>query len=311
MKSNCISAAWNELKQSAHKDLEWFSIKLSLVLVVDIFLVHTLYSRTSQPFPVGICTIIDCVYFVTPPMNYIITVLLIGLSMLYVLEMEMLLCTFFIFCFIVIFMSLEESNGNPAENGILSLIFFAQFLAYLIHAFNPTSKLADNRLQYTAQFFAAAYTLSAISKLSTSGVAWFTTDASKFPLEVMRVFYSNYVTYGNIQNYMNGIFISDFMLTHLLLTKLMLFFALLTESFAFMLMMNRKISFYYAILLLTVHIGIYLTMGIFFATFILPLIAFFINPLYWVLNLISGYRQTSGIIFMKNKRNLFHYFLMR
>ena len=278
MKSSFTSARWNNFFANDYLPLEWTSVKISISAIVCFFSIYILYYRTAQPFPSGICQYINCAYWTADAIRLPVSILLVLLSLMYIAEVQMIFSTLLLFVLAVFIFSLDESNGNPAENGILALVFFAQFVAYLQNKFNAQSNLSKNRMQFSAQFFSAAYTLSAISKLHVSGFAWFTDDAPKFALEVMRVFNSVYVTNGLNEYTDKGLSVASFIIAHPLFTKLILGGSLLLELCAFSLMLNKKTAFVYSFLLLAFHAGIFYTMNIFFPTITLPLIVFFFNP---------------------------------
>jgi hypothetical protein len=287
MNRSFMRAKWNDFFVNTYSESEWACIKISMVSVLCLFLINTLFTRTGQPFPTGICSLVNCACLTQGYARIVTVVALVVLSLMYIFEIQFLLSSLLLFVLAVVILSIEEANGNPAENGLLSLVFFAQFLAYLFKKIKPDSNLVRNRMQFSAQIFAAAYVLSAISKLWNSGIGWFTTDAPKFALEVLRVFNSRYITYGDIAYRDRGYALAGFLIQHLLFTKVILALALLIELFAFVLMINKKLAFYYAFLLLALHLGIYLSLGIFFPTVMLPMMIFFINPLYWLVVLVG------------------------
>ncbi len=252
-------------------------------MALNVFLMYTLFYRHDLPFPVGICSLFNCACLTLGYPRIITIVALVVLEILYILEIGAMWCSLLLFLIAVVILTIEESNGSPSENGILSLVFFAQFLAYFLNKFNLSKSLSKNRMQFSAQIFAAGYVLAGISKLHVSGLAWFTTDAPNFALEVMRNFNSKYITYGNIWYYNRGIEIADFVLNHIIITKILLGFSVMLELCAFVLMLGKRLSFVYSFLLLFLHVGIYLTLDIIFPSITVPLIIFFINPLYWIL----------------------------
>ena len=207
----------------------------------------------------------------------------------------MLFVTLSMFFLALIILSLEESNGNPAENGIISLIFFAQFSSYLLYRINPHTRLERNRIQFSIQIIAAAYVLSGISKLWIGGINWFMADAPKFALEVMRVYYTKYTATGVVQYRERGVAVSDFVSSHLTFMRCILLTTLFIELGACVMLFGKKYAFVYAFLLLAMHWSIYLMMDITFPTIMLPMMVVAINPVYLL------------IIFLQKTRNAVNY----
>lgn len=265
----------------ATQDRAWLCMKLSFVVLAAVFLLYVLYNRSGQPFPSGICRWVDCSRLTAAPIRLLVTGVLLVMAVLYVLERHMRWVTLVLGLLSVFIFSLEESNGNPAKNGLISLSFLAQSLAYWLYGDASSGQLlALRRVQFPAQIFAAAYTLAAISKLQVSGLHWFTDDSPKFALEVLRVHMSRYATSGLPADEARGYFVAGFIQNHPLFTQLFLGMALLIELGAFCLLLNRRVATVYTLLVLCMHIGFYVTLHIFFPTIILPVVVILLNPLY-------------------------------
>lgn len=261
--------------------LHWLTVKISLAICLCLYLGCCLFSYKSQPFPVGVCKFIDCASLTsTFALPFVTTIVLIA-SVLYVLEIYMIANTITLTIISVLLLSLEESNGMTVENGVLSMAFFAQCLAYLFHRISPESALSKNRLNYILQVVVAVYVLAGLSKLQTSGLNWFLNDAPKFALEIKRVLFAKYATEGNPYFLQKGNAVTTWLFNNLYFLRTILFSTLLIELLAFVMLFSRKISFFYAFVLLAMHLGIYLTMNITFPTIMLPMIIVTINPLYW------------------------------
>lgn len=288
---------WQEYRYSLfrfeHTEKEWKAIKISLVVLTLIMDTYILYNRHSQPFPVGICQLFDCSSFAQFPIYILFMGLVVLFSVWYIREKNMLISTFGLFATGVILYSLEESNANPAENALMTLVYLAHFIAYAKKRFVPITNIANDRLQYTTQFVAAVYTLAGISKLWTSGMSWFADDSQKFSLEVMRIYMGNYVSTGNNNFLAVGQYISDFITKHSFINSTMLFIALALELCSFILVLNKKMAYYYSILLLIMHAGFFLAMNIFFPSIIFPLLILFINPLYHTIGWFGRFKRNS------------------
>ena len=276
---------WSKKMHKTDSDLWWLTYKISMVSIQCFLLIYILYTRTEQPFPSGICRYVDCSFFTREPFRIFTVLLLLVASAFYIREKGMLWSTLVLSVISIFLYSLEESNGNPAENGVLSLIFFTQFIAYLIKKINPAFNVSLYRLQFSAQAFAALYVLAAISKLNEAGLGWFLDDSPKFSLEILRIYYGKYVSTGDVAMLSRGNALADFIMTNLPLMKILLGTALLLEAGAFILAIYGRVSAYYAFLLLCMHVGIYIFMDISFPTVVLPLIVLFMNPLFWGLKM--------------------------
>lgn len=258
---------------------EWFCIKLSLVLMVWPTLLYIAFVRTAQPYPDGICRLINCAAWAQEPLRYATVGLLAVLAVLYLAEKKMALTTFLVFVVSVLLFSLEASNGEKSLRGIHSLFFLAQSLAYLLYAKSDTQSLYAARIRFSAQFVAAVYLLSAISKWQTAGWGWIT-ESPNMALQVVKSYaYTTFDT-GLPHYAQTGTRIAGWMARHPGAVKAALLCAWLLEAGSFVLLLKKKWAFAYACLLLLMHVGILLAMNIYFPTLIYPLVIFFINPLY-------------------------------
>ncbi len=272
-------------------DIEWISIKVSIVVVLCTLLLFFLFFRTDLRFPSGVCNLVDCRYLSEGTLKWVIALLLVIASGLYVFEIFMTSTTFLISAISVVICSMEESTGMRDENGLLSLVFFAQFLAYAFNNSGIGTNLQQNRVQFPLQVIAAVYFLAGLAKLRLSGLAWFTTDAPYFALEILRRYYCDFASSGSLDLQKMGSDIAIWWANHLMPARLLLCFGLILEVGAFVLLVNKKLAFVYGGFLTAMHIGIYLTLHIFYPSIMLPMIIFTINPVYRLLQL---FRWLSG-----------------
>ena len=251
------------------------------MLITLPVLLYILYSRDfTQPYHQNLCSIIDCSFLAINSIKLVIAVLLLLCFTLYVFEIKMLITTFTLSAISILIFSYEEAIGFKGENGLISLSFFAQFFAYLFFQLKLNNNLSFNRVQFPVQVVAAGYVLSGISKLYNSGVDWFTSDAQNFSVILLRQMHSNYATTGNIEDYFKGWQMAGWVINNILLIKILLALSLMLELFTFIVLKNKKIAFYYALMLICMHIGIYFAMDIILPTIIAPMVIFFINPLF-------------------------------
>lgn len=272
-----------EHSHKTNQELFWHTLKLSVVIPVVFYLLYCLSKYHSQPFPVGVCTIFDCSMFCSGIPKWLFVGLLVSFAWLYIVEKAMLLSLVGLSICSIITLTLEESNGNPAENGIISLLFIAQLIAYILHWINTKRLLEQDRVQFSIQIVAAVYVLSAVSKLSTSGSLWFMDDAPNFILEIYRVYNAKYAATGLIHYQETAGVVASFFLNHVLLLRILLFFALVIELFSFLMIINSSWAIVYGLLLLSLHLGIYLIIDVTFPTIMIPMLVVTINPLYWIL----------------------------
>ena len=245
------------------------------MLITLPVLLYILYSRDfTQPYHPNLCSIIDCSFLAINSIKLAITVLLILCFILYIFEIKMLITIFTLSIISILIFSYEEAIGFKGENGLVSLSFFTQFFAYLFFHLKLNKNLFFNRVQFPMQVVAAGYVLSGISKLYNSGIDWFTSDAQNFSVILLRQMHSNYATTGNIENYYKGWQMADWVINNIFFIKILLALSLMLELFTFIVLKNKKIAFYYALMLICMHIGIYITMNIILPTIIAPMVIF-------------------------------------
>jgi hypothetical protein len=293
MISNSAKEKWINFFSDKYTPFEWLCTKLCLIMLIGPGLLFPLFTRIDAPYPASLCVLINCNQVLQNPFKWIIAIVIVSALLLYLFEVRMVYTTLLLFFLSLLIYSIEESNGLLTRRGVLSLLFFAQFLAYLFNNIRPRNSLAKDRIQFTAQFIAAAYLLAAISKLTTSGMAWIS-DSPNVALQVLKSFDYSYFDTGLKEELYRGAHMSSLIAAHLVWVKFLFGSALILEFFSFMLLGSKRTAFIYALFLLAMHIGILITMDIFFPTITFPLITFLINPIY--LLYLSGY---SAYCFVK------------
>lgn len=280
MIGNSTRPTWNNLFTS-YGNIEWLFIKISLVITIWPGLIYTVLTKTNQPYPIGICELINCASITGDVVKYFVVGTLVILALLYILEKKMLWTTCLIFILALIIFALQESNGQKGRSGLLSLLFLAQAFAYFFKARNIHGNIEKNRIQFSVQMIAAVYTLAAISKIYTSGINWIV-DSPNIALQIIKSYQYDYINTGEIGFSEYGMTIANWVGNHTLFMQILLGGSLLVELCSFVLMLNKKWAFYYSFLLLFMHIGIYIMLNITFPTVSNPLIIFFMNPLYLI-----------------------------
>lgn len=283
---------WNDFFANRYTPTEWQCVKWSLVPYILFLTVYFLISLQGRPVIHNVCSYINCDLITILPFKLIGIISICICIGLYLLEIQMIatlsvltLLTFFIFSF-------AESVGIKSEYGLFVITFFAQLVAYVRNKHNPATNLYTERIQFPLQFLAGAYTLAAISKLQTSGLAWFTENAQAFGLLVYKEYSSIYYSTGDITALNNGTDIASWVLLHPGITNLVLLSGLLIELFAFVLITGKRNAFFYSLLLLTMHIGIYFTMHLVVLPFVILLMVLAINPCYLIFTAASTNKAT-------------------
>jgi hypothetical protein len=162
-------------------------------------------------------------------------------------------------------------------------IFFAQFFAYSIRNIYLDFDIEKYRIQFSVQLISISYTISAISKLNTSGLNWIT-DGLLMPLQIMKTNYFGFVNDGNIAHITNARQIINLLDKYSFGVMFVLAFTLIIELFAVVSIINKKYAFVYGILLVFMHIGIYLVLDVAIGGTYIPMLIFMVNPmfLFWI-----------------------------
>ena len=179
--------------------------------------------------------------------------------------------------------SLEDSNSDFNRNTMITGIFFAQFFAYSIRKIYLDFDIEKYRIQFSVQLISISYTISAISKLNTSGLNWIT-DGLLMPLQIMKTNYFGFVNDGNIAHITNARQIINLLDKYSFGVMFILAFTLIIELFAVVSIINKKSAFVYGVLLIFMHIGIYLVLDVAIGGTYIPMLIFMINPmfLFWI-----------------------------
>jgi hypothetical protein len=269
---------WFKLQEQ--ETMAWRIIKVSLMLIWFAFVEYLLRAYNDVPIPAGFCRIFPCALIEYTWFKMVITILMRVFAILYVLEFQMKWATLGIALISLIMFSIEESNGVYTRTAIFSAVFCVQALAY----WYSSHPIAAARA-YSIQVVAAGYSLAGISKVLHSG--FWPADASNLLLQFKKGILNNYYNVGSVEAVQSQVFYLGFFVEHQTLLVVLLTGVLFLELFAFLALVNPRATVVYGILLLTMHIGIHLTMDIFLYPISLPMIILFLNPLYHLLRLIS------------------------
>lgn len=271
----------NNSKENSYSGTEWFCIKITLIPLVIVIAFYSIWQlQFDSILQENICSYVNCTYIVKAPVNYLLTAAILLSAILYVFEKLMIFSLSMLTVLSFIIFSYTESVGISGEYGLFTVIFAVQLIAYVYHHFNPGSNLPYNRIQFSLQLLAAAYTLSALAKLSAGGMGWFSHYATNFAAQTFREYNSAYVSTGHAGYYAKGVAYSTFLLQHAWITKTLLALTVVIEGGALVLITGKRNAFIYGILLTAFHIGIFITMNIVLFTLVVSVTAFTVNPLH-------------------------------
>lgn len=150
--------------------------------------------------------------------------------------------------------------------------------------FTPSQLGAD----WTRQVFMSTYVVSAISKLIQSHGLWFQ-DAPYFGLQIVKAL--GMAKYGDYGQGNDVEWLAQFMLDHAWLSKLLIGVALPLELFAFLAVLNRRLSLVFGILLYLFHSTVTEVLHLGFVYHKALLLILMVNPLWW---LVQGMRRLTG-----------------
>lgn len=286
-----MNVIYHKILSNKYNNIEWFFAKLSILFIwlTSVFSIARGYYQI--PIPSSICKYISCDIFLIDSFGKVSLYLISITALLYLFEIKVLYTSFIIFLFSLIFFTIEESNGILERRGLLTFVFFAQFLAYFIHRIKKESNLNKNRMQFSVQVIVAGYTLAALSKLVNSGLSW-VVDGKRITLQILKSHYYEYFSQGDLNYLTKGYELVSQLQNLSWLIIVVLTFSLILELFSSVALISKRATLAYGILLLLMHIGIYWVMEIAITAILFPMLIFMINPLYlaWVF-IISGSRK--------------------
>lgn len=267
------------LNTNTYSKLEWIFMKACFSALWAFSFLLIIYRYSYAPTPEGIFVLFPNGFY----LNYYTKLFLLLITAIctynYVTEKHMwpsLLCLSLISLFAF---SLEDSNSDFNRNNMITGIFWAQFFAYLIKKKYADFNVEKYRVQFSIQIIAVAYTLSAISKLSTSGIKW-VSDGMLMPLQILKTNYFVFVNDGNIKHISDALDMVGLINKYSHAVLFVLACSLAIELFALVSVFNKKCAFFYGILLLFMHIGIYIVLDIAILGAYVPMLVFMVNPVF-------------------------------
>lgn len=258
---------------------EWRFIKSTFVCVWLVLIIRILLTYSEVPMPAGFCNMLVCGLLLNGVGKFILIFCCTVLAFLYVLEFKMQFTTLLLFVCSAFIFSIEESNGVLSRSGLVSFIFLAQWLAYLLRKHKTAEQVYSLAIQFSIQAIAAAYTLSAISKIRDSGFYWLS-QGQLMKLQVLKSHEAHYASTANKEWLMKGEQMAAFIDAHPVLISGLLLATLLLELCAMVAIISKRTALFYGIALLVMHIGMYVVMNIFLFSIFFPMFFFLLNPLY-------------------------------
>ncbi|MDW8417807.1 MAG: hypothetical protein RML37_00210 [Chitinophagales bacterium] len=269
--------------------LFWFTIRLSWSVILCATLTIFLFQSNQNFYPEGIFRFVPMSFSLPVWMKVLASIIINGCGVLYVLNrnMKLVVTVLAVLSFFVV--SYHEANGIYARATILTAICIGQAIAFYQNERNYPNSVAYKAINYSVQMIAAGYVLAGISKIYESGLGWFL-DVEGFCLQIMKNFYFLYADTGNSEylNYAQSIY--NIFSNYPWVPAAMLFAALLLELFCFVVVYMPKLTVWWGIGLLLMHLGIAVLMGIGISVIAFPMVIFFINPVYYI---IRGIKKLS------------------
>lgn len=288
----------NKIYTNNYTNLEWNFIKIIFITLWIKLVSIVLNSFQTIPMPQGICKLIPCELFLDGYIKYTLILVIIIASLFYILEIKQMYTCLVIFIISTLLFTIEESNGILNRNSLFTFVFFAQFLAYLLYHYDSKSHIKENRIQFSGQVIAAGYTLSALSKLFHSSIFWIH-DGKRITLQILKSFYTVYVTDGNTKWVSKAENMVAFIENHLLIVSFLLGTSFFLELFALLSIKSKKSALVYGILLTFMHLGIYIVMDIAIVSILIPMLLFMVNPLYIIWVILRSFYKKLAVHFSK------------
>jgi len=271
------------LNKNSYSKIEWTIMKssFSLIWLLSFLLVFSRYNYA--PTPESIFKLIPGSFYLSFNAKIFLLSTNLLLIYFYITEKHIWWSLLGLSLISLFAFSLEDSNSDFNRNTMITGIFFAQFFAYSIKKIYLDFDIEKYRIQFSVQLISISYTISAISKLNTSGLNWIT-DGLLMPLQIMKTNYFGFVNDGNIAHITNARQIINLLDKYSFGVMFVLAFTLIIELFAVVSIINKKYAFVYGILLVFMHIGIYLVLDVAIGGTYIPMLIFMVNPmfLFWI-----------------------------
>ncbi len=284
---------------------EMRAIRLVFAFVIW-FTVPSALSLTTQPHPVGVARFFDLTFLSKPGVLTGMRIGLIPLLALYVWGRSSWLTVPLLLSATVLPGTLDNSQGSSQHSlQVVSLILLAQTLGVLAQATGLFGKAMDAPLKgprwnifLSQQAIAAAYVVTAITKLRVSGLGWIT-ESRNFPIQMtknLRMQYYNTLEdatanagfWATLPHKVQAIFLESPNFCRLVLSS-----GLALELFAFLALLGRRWAAAYGALLIVFHLLVRAMTGLNFRFHMAVLFAFLVLP--WLLANTSRLRAGKSL----------------
>jgi hypothetical protein len=258
---------------------EWKVIRLIFVLVWFPWIPITVFSYADQPVPTGLARFVDLSWLGWPGINVFVTGITAAACWFYLRGKRMFWATGTMLVLGVLVFTLHDSQGAFMRNEVLNLILLGQMAALIQQKWKPIKSEGElrNRLIFNSQqMLLATYFISGISKVVTSGLGW-VTDSPNISQQIykaqMSLYYS--VEWPFLQDL--GVFFSELVAAHPLITQVVFAGTLLLELVCGVALLNRRIARWIGWMLVAMHAGIFVLLGVLFIPYVAVVVIFLIG----------------------------------
>jgi hypothetical protein len=272
-------------------------------LLFAVLVYNTIPARiglSAQPAPVGLAHLFDLTFLSQPGVMSSIKLLSIPVLITYVLGFIPPVTLTLMLLATVLPGTLDNSQGATQHSlQVISLITLAQ----LIYHIAATTRLLDHDRLKRAQWgvfmgqqaIAAAYTVTALTKLGRSGFGWII-DSKNFPIQMtknIQMQYYNTLEPETVSGFWakTSAWVQQILLDSPNLCRVLMSGGLFLELFAILALCGRRIGAAYGAALIIFHVLVRTMTGLNFRYHIAALFIFLILPL--LVTWIAGLRSRS------------------
>ena len=246
-----------------------------------IFIVADINAPHPEACDIGLCHFLNCLFFATPPVSYVVIAIATLLTGMYIAEKKIALTTFLMALTGCIVFPIATANGNGMRMEVVTVVLIAQFIAYTQYqysdlSFKNATRARNLAMFYSIQVIAACYVVAAISKLHITGIAW-VAQAPNIAIRVIKASSSRALDYNMPVFKHSGQVVAAAITQHPFIIQTAFGLALAIEFFAFIALASRSFCRKYSYLILTMHLFILLMMNILIPAFVVMVIAYMVN----------------------------------
>lgn len=254
----------------------WAAMKVAtgLFWLWEMWRVLFVNHYSGNPYPEGVSRLFDVSFLSVAPVSYVVFALAVAGVVFYFLEKQMAIALGIISAISVLVFTIERANGVQSRSELLSMIFIAQWVAYLVK--RKEADVHNTAIFFSVQMVAAAYTMSGITKLMTSGLDWIVNPTNAV-LQITKIFGQLNIELGFKAGIAYSKFTTGLLLHYPYLAQFLFAAALGIEVFAFTCVFSKPWARRYGLLLLALHIGMLFTVGIAIPVFVLMLLVYPLN----------------------------------